>query len=77
MARFRGALKYEVDWLDDGLYGHGLSDVTEAVDGDFMALFGSAKSSNPDRPILKPLVGNVTLMGVNYAPSVVARVHAR
>ena len=68
MARFRGALKYEVDWLGDGLYAHGLSDVTEAVDGDFTALFGSAKLSNPDRPILKPLVGHVTLMGDNYAP---------
>ena len=68
MARFRGALKYEVDWLGDGLYAHGLSDVTEAVDGDFMALFGAAKWSNPDRPILRPLVGHVTLMGDNYAP---------
>ena len=68
MARFRGALKYEVDWLGDGLYAHGLSDVTAAVDGDFRALFGASKLSNPDRPILKPLVGGVTLMGDDYAP---------
>ena len=68
MARFRGALKYEVDWLGDGLYSHGLADVTQAVDGDFTALFGAAKASNPDRPILRPLVGHVTLMGANYAP---------
>ena len=68
MSRFRGALKYEVDWDSDGAYAHALSDVTAAVDGDFTALFGASKLSNPDRPILKPLVGGVTLMGDNYAP---------
>ena len=68
MARYRPSLSYQVDWGNDGLYAHPESDVTVAVDSDFRAKFGTTKSSNPDRPILLPLAGGVTLMGDTFSP---------
>ena len=68
MARFRGILKYEVDWFNDGLYTHSLADVTTAVGPNFNASFGTAKDANPERAVLRPLEGSVELMGKPYDP---------
>ena len=70
MTRFRPTLTYEIDFGLGGDYFDPRSDVTSAVDSDLRVLFGTAKTSNPDRPILKPLTGSLTLMGAAYAPRV-------
>ena len=76
MARYRGDIKYEVDWDDSGQFAHALSDVTPFVSGDFQAAYGAGRRSNPDRPTIAPLTGSVTLLGRNFAPGESAALEA-
>ena len=57
----------EVDWDDDGLYAHALSDVTERWLTARYA-YGTARRSNPQRPTVAAGRGTITLIGNEFVP---------
>ena len=59
------AWQVEVDWDDDGLYAHALSDVTERWLTSRYA-YGTARRSNPQRPDRRGGRGTITLIGNEF-----------
>ena len=66
MARYRGRIRYRIDWDDSSVYSHAKADVTDDVIS-FAARHGSNTSSN-QRPLMQSMRGSIQLYGRDYIP---------